>query len=236
MIPRGKFITFEGADGAGKSTQIRLTSEYLKSKGIEHIVSREPGGTELAEKIRDLILWGRKTPPDVELMLMFTARVEHVQSLIQPTLEKGVWVLCDRFVDSSYAYQGGGNQYPIDRIIQLHQWALGDFAPDVTFVLDMPVTETQRRLEAGIAEGQRLKRDYFELKGPSYFDRVRMMMQDMTEWPENYKRMRLIDAAQDIGDVQRDIQAHLKPLMICADGVCETREIKASQKIGQEHE
>lgn len=222
MNRKGKFITFEGADGAGKSTQIRLTSEYLTSRGIPHIVTREPGGTPLAEKLRELLLWQRM-PPDVELMLMFTARADHVQTLIKPKLEEGVWVLSDRFVDSSYAYQGGGGEYPIDRIMKLHQWVLGDFAPDLTLVFDVEVSEAHRRMESGVAGGERIKLDKFELKGPSYFDRVRMTMQDMIEWPENFKRMRLIDATQAVVEVQRDIQAHLKPMMVCDGDSCMTK-------------
>ena len=118
----GRFVTFEGLDGAGKTTQVRAVAEVLGARGIEVAVTREPGGTRLGERIRDLLLGDERILPDAELLLLFAARAEHVRTRIRPALGRGAWVLCDRFTDASYAYQGGGRGIPAERISILESW------------------------------------------------------------------------------------------------------------------
>jgi dTMP kinase len=210
---KGKFISFEGVDGAGKSTQIQMASDYLKSRGIEHIVTREPGGSPLAEQLRAMVIQ-EKMPIETEVMIMWTARVDHVETVIKPHLERGIWVISDRFFDSSYAYQCGGRGFPVDRMKELQRWTLRGFAPDLTIMLDMEIGESYRRMEDRVAKGERVKLDKFEMEPGSFFDKVRWMLQDLCDWQENMNRIRLVDAAQTIGDVARDIQSHFKALML----------------------
>ena len=148
-MERGKFITIDGVEGAGKSTQITFICDYLKAKGVNVILTREPGGTDVGEKIRTLLLSNStgKMHADTELMLMFAARNEHIQNKIMPALKQGDWVLSDRFTDASYAYQGGGRGLDVERIAQLEQWVLQDFTPDMTLLLDVPVEIGMSRVE-----------------------------------------------------------------------------------------
>lgn len=212
MTAIGKFISFEGTDGSGKSTQLRLASEFLTSKGIRHVVTREPGGSVLAEKLRALLI-SDKMSPDVELMLMMTARKDHVVEVIAPALARGEWVISDRFFDSSFAYQGGGRGLAVSRIKEILKWAIGDFAPDLTFMLELSVEEAERRMNERLADGTRASKDKFEVEKERFFHDVRLMMEDLAGWPENASRIRMIDAAQTIEEVERDIQSHLKALI-----------------------
>ena len=134
-MSRGKFITIDGLEGAGKSTQIDFIKKYLSDRNRDVFLTREPGGTDLGERLRALLLDKNidAMNPDTELLLMFAARNEHVKKVIVPKLEKGVWVISDRFTDASYAYQGGGRGIPLERIGELEQWTLQDFVPDMTF-------------------------------------------------------------------------------------------------------
>jgi len=206
LMQKGKFITIDGVEGAGKSTQIDFICQYLTDKGINVVLTREPGGTEVGEKIRTLLLSNStgKMHADTELMLMFAARNEHIQNKIIPTLNQGDWILSDRFTDASYAYQGGGRGLDIARIAQLEQWVLRSFAPDMTLLLDIPVDIGMRRVES------RGEKDRIEQESLDFFNRVRNTYIARSEqYPE---RIKLIDAAQTIEHIQQRIQEILDKL------------------------
>lgn len=191
---KGRFITIEGVEGVGKSTNLVRVTDTLDRHGIEYVTTREPGGTELSEKIRDLLLDRNDTSMDpvTELLLMFAARVQHVAELIKPALDSGTWVICDRFTDSTYAYQGGGRGIDKRLIEQLEADALGGFAPDLTILLDLPV-------EVGMARAkERGEYDRFEQEGNAFFERVR---QAFLERAGRDSRFRTIDASADLATV-----------------------------------
>ncbi len=168
-MKRGMFITFEGSEGVGKSTNIRFAADFLQQRGIDCVVTREPGGTPLAEEIRDLLLEPRdETVQDLtELLLMFAARAQHLQTVILPNMRAGRWVLCDRFTDATYAYQGGGRGIAMDRISALELFVQGQFRPDHVVLLDAPV-------EVGLARaGKRGSSDRFETETLNFFEKVR---------------------------------------------------------------
>lgn len=204
---RGKFITVEGTEGVGKSTNMAFVENYLKQAGIDVVVTREPGGTPLSEKIRDMLLDARQVAicDDTELLMMFAARAQHLHELIIPALEKGQWVLCDRFTDASYAYQGGGRGIDESRIAELEQWVQGDLRPDLTLLLDMPIDEGLERA------GKRSSPDRFEQEKQNFFEKVRQSyLQRAERYPE---RFRVIDARPAIEQVQMQITAALEPLV-----------------------
>ncbi|MEG0822462.1 MAG: dTMP kinase [Burkholderiaceae bacterium] len=165
---RGRFITFEGIDGAGKSTQIATVAAAIRARGIEVVLTREPGGTPLGETLRELIL---KTPmaPATETLLVFAARAEHLERVIRPALARGAWVLCDRFTDATYAYQAGGRQLPGESIQQLEQWVHPDLQPDQTVLFDLPPAIAAERLARARAA------DKFEAEQCEFFERVRQV-------------------------------------------------------------
>ena len=205
-MERGKFITIDGVEGAGKSTQITFICDYLKAKGVNVILTREPGGTDVGEKIRTLLLSNStgKMHADTELMLMFAARNEHIQNKIMPALKQGDWVLSDRFTDASYAYQGGGRGLDVERIAQLEQWVLQDFIPDMTLLLDVPVEIGMSRVES------RGKKDRIELETTDFFNRVRQAYIDRSEqFPE---RIKLIDSSQTVEHTKQQIKVVLDSL------------------------
>jgi len=193
----GKFITLEGSEGAGKSTAMEAVQLWAQQAGLDFVITREPGGTPLAEKIRELLLDKNHTSmsDDTELLLMFAARAQHINELIQPSMATGQWVICDRFTDATYAYQGGGRGIDNERIAQLEQWVQGELRPDLTLLLDLPV-------EQGLARaGQRGDLDRFEQEQTAFFERVRAAYLDRArQFPRQY---RIIDASQDI-DLVRD--------------------------------
>ena len=193
----GKFITLEGSEGAGKSTAMEAVQSWAQQAGLDFVITREPGGTPLAEKIRELLLDKNHTSmsDDTELLLMFAARAQHINELIQPSMATGQWVICDRFTDATYAYQGGGRGIDNERIAQLEQWVQGELRPDLTLLLDLPV-------EQGLARaGQRGDLDRFEQEQTAFFERVRAAYLDRArQFPRQY---RIIDASQDI-DLVRD--------------------------------
>ncbi|TDT39370.1 thymidylate kinase [Halospina denitrificans] len=195
---RGLFITFEGTEGVGKSTAIRLVSEYLTNRGIDHRVTREPGGTPLAEEIRALLLASREeaVDPTTELLLMFAARAQHLARLIRPSLDGGQWVLCDRFTDATYAYQGGGRNLDAELVATLEQLVQGDLRPDRIFWLDAPVAKGMERI-SDRAGGK----DRFETERERFFERVRAVYRERAQTlPEAYRR---IDAAQPLEVVEQ---------------------------------
>jgi len=205
-MERGKFITIDGVEGAGKSTQIDFICEYLKAKGIRIVLTREPGGTEIGEKIRTLLLSNStgQMHADTELMLMFAARNEHIQNKILPALEKGDWVLSDRFTDSSYAYQGGGRGLDVSRIAQLESWVMQDFTPDMTLLLDVPVEIGMSRVAS------RGEKDRIEMEEMDFFDRVRQAY--IARSREFSDRIKLIDSSQTIEHTTKQISAILDTL------------------------
>lgn len=204
---RGKFITIEGTEGVGKSTNLAHIRGWLKARGIEVVMSREPGGTPLAEEVRALLLAKRDESVDetAELLLIFAARAQHLQQVIEPALARGAWVLCDRFTDATYAYQGGGRGLSLDTIAQLEQLVQGDLRPDLTLILDIDV-------ELGLSRAKaRGELDRFESETLAFFERVRTVYrQRAAQAPERYA---MVDAGQDLNGVQRDIDLVLQRLM-----------------------
>jgi len=203
----GKFITVEGIEGVGKSTNIAHIRGLLAAAGIDVVMTREPGGTPLGEAIRGLLLDPRYTgmSPDCELQLMFAARAEHLARVILPALGQGKWVLCDRFTDATYAYQGGGRGIDIEKIARLEQWVQGDFRPDLTVLLDVPVA-------IGLARaGNRGALDRFEQEQLGFFDRVRQAYLDLAARHDG--RYRVIDANQPLAGVQRQLDAVLRTFL-----------------------
>ncbi|MCF6211172.1 MAG: dTMP kinase [Gammaproteobacteria bacterium] len=211
-MSKGLFITLEGGEGAGKSTQLAYIRQRIEDAGIPLHVTREPGGTPLAEEIRALLLGHRDETmaSDAELLLMFAARAQHLAQLIRPALARDEWVLCDRFTDATYAYQGGGRGIDFERIAVLEDWVQGELRPDLTLLLDLPV-------EVGMVRaGQRGDLDRFEREQRGFFEHVRTAYRERAE--QEPGRFRVIDAAQDIAGVQRQIDAVLAPLLAQATG------------------
>jgi dTMP kinase len=193
----GKFITIEGGEGVGKTTNLAFIEARLRAAGIDVRVTREPGGTALGEDIRGLLLGHRHDgmASDTELLLMFAARAEHLAKVIKPALAAGLWVLCDRFTDATYAYQGGGRGMAREHIAQLEQWVQGDLRPDLTVLLDVPIAVGLQRA------GERSAPDRFEREQSAFFERVRTAYLDLAKrYPQ---RFRVIDTTQPLEAVQR---------------------------------
>jgi dTMP kinase len=202
----GKFITIEGTEGVGKTTNMAFVQNYLQQQGIDLLVTREPGGTPLAEQLRELLLAKRdeRVDPTAELLMVFAARAQHLNSVIKPALAAGQWVLCDRFTDATYAYQGAGRSLPIDTIAKLEQLVQGELRPDMTFILDIDVKLGLERA------GRRGELDRFETEEIGFFERVRTMYQQRAAAaPDRY---RVIDAGQPLEKVQQDLSTELKAL------------------------
>lgn len=201
MTAHGLFITLEGPEGAGKSTNRDYLAELLGARGREVVLTREPGGTPLAERIREILLAPAAEPMavDTELLLMFAARAQHLAQVVRPALARGALVLCDRFVDATYAYQGGGRGVPVERIATLEAFVLGDLQPDLTLVFDLPV-------EIGLARAARRGAlDRFEQEQRAFFEAVRQTYLDRAQAvPARY---RLIDASRSLAEVQAELRA-----------------------------
>jgi dTMP kinase len=207
MMTRGRFITIEGIEGVGKSTNIAHLCGLIETAGFEVVKTREPGGTPLGEAIRGLLLdpGYAGMSPDCELQLMFAARAEHLSRVILPALRKGQWVLCDRFTDATYAYQGGGRGIEAERIARLEQWVQGDFRPDLTVLLDVPVAVGLERA------GNRGAPDRFEQEQSGFFERVRRAYLDLAARHDG--RYRVIDASQPLATVQQQLEAVMQPFL-----------------------
>jgi dTMP kinase len=195
---RGRFISFEGIDGAGKSTQHAWLVEYLRRQGKTVVATREPGGTPLGEKLRVLLL-AEPMHLETEALLMFAARREHLALVIEPALARGDWVICDRFVDASFAYQGGGRGLAWEKLQSLRDWVLGDLQPDLTLIFDAPVEIAQKRLHAATANPDR-----FEQEQAAFFERVRAAYLRIAT--ENPQRVRLIDATQTPENINKTLE------------------------------
>ncbi len=196
-MSRGLFITIEGIEGVGKSTNMDFVHQSLLASGIQVVLTREPGGTELGEKIRDLLLDHRNQSmvEDTELLLMFAARAQHLAEVIKPALARGQWVLCDRFTDATYAYQGGGRGIDTTRIAQLEQWVQDELRPDATLLLDAPV-------EIGLARaaGRDQAADRFEREQQAFFVKVRKAYLELAG--KNPGRYCVIDASRPLDHVK----------------------------------
>lgn len=203
MTVRGQFITFEGTEGVGKSTQLTSAAGTLDRLGVDYIVTREPGGTPMAEAIRELLLAPRDEPVNevTELLLMFAARAQHLHTRILPSLEQGQWVLCDRFTDATFAYQGGGRGVPEERIALLETLVQGDIRPDHVILLDAPV-------DTGMARARkRGELDRFEQEDMKFFQRIREAY--LTRAKAQPYRYHVIDAARPLADVSRQVEGLL---------------------------
>jgi len=203
----GKFISIEGVEGAGKSTQVSFINEYLTEQGKTVIVTREPGGTELGEKIRELLLMpsDKAMAVDTELLLMFAARSEHIEKVIKPALARGDWVLCDRFVDATFAYQGGGRQVAHQRIQFLADWTLQGLMPDLTLLFDLPVEIGMQR----VIKRQQTT-DRFEQEKQDFFEKIReSYLHSAIADPD---RIKIVDASLDIKSIQSQLTQLVAPL------------------------
>ena len=203
---RGRFITIEGTEGVGKTTNIEFIRQWIQARDIELVQTREPGGTPFAEDVRELLLAVRSEAVDetAELLLMFAARAQHLNKVIQPALDRGAWVLCDRFTDSTYAYQGGGRGIDISKIVVLESLVQGDLRPDITLILDIDVVVGLERAR------QRAALDRFEIEKVEFFERVRAAYLARAEHaPERY---RIVDAGQSLPCVQSDVEQVLEQL------------------------
>ncbi len=198
MTGRGKFITLEGIDGAGKSTHLAWLVDFLRSRGCTVVQTREPGGTPLGEKLRELLL-SEPMHLETEALLMFAARREHLERVIWPALERGDWVVCDRFTDASFAYQGGGRGLSNEKLAQLESWVQGGFQPDLTLLFDLPVEIAMQRMAKASRQLDRFEqeqRDFHERVRAAYLDRARQM-------PE---RVKVIDARMNCARIQNELE------------------------------
>lgn len=192
-----KFITFEGMDGAGKSTHLAWFAGALEQRGLDVVVTREPGGTPLGEQLRGMLL-NQPMNMGTEALLMFAARMEHVEEVIRPALRAGKWVVSDRFSDASFAYQGGGRGMDWDKLTQLEQWVHGDLQPDLTLFFDVPVEVARQRLSNNASL------DRFEQEQAEFFERVRAGYHQRIR--QNPQRYAVIDAAQAMDTVKQQLE------------------------------
>ena len=200
----GRFITFEGVDGAGKSTQLEYAVKYLEDRGVDVVKTREPGGTEIGETIRELILQA-SSPLDAstELLMIFAARNEHIERVIKPAIARGSTVVCDRFTDATFAYQGGGSQMDSARIETIETWVQGTLQPNLTFFFDLPIRDAQRRM------GDR-SRDRFESEEIVFHERVRRTyLERAQQFPD---RIKVIDSTRSKGQVRVSVEQQLAAL------------------------
>ncbi len=205
---QGQFITLEGTEGGGKSTNLGFIESFLLEQGMDVVVTREPGGTDIGEAIRAILLNKdfSEMCDDAELLLMFAARAQHIQEKIKPALAAGKWVISDRFTDATYAYQGGARGGDFERIAQIEQWVQQGFQPNLTFIFDLSVKEGMARvLSRSQQTGQTI--DRFEQEKQAFFEKVRATYLDRAKrCPERYE---VLDASQPLEQVQRCIQARL---------------------------
>ena len=196
-MTRGRFITFEGIDGAGKSTQVEVIHQTIAARGIEVVRTREPGGTPLSEKIRELLLT-QSMQPSTETLLFFASRAEHIASVIKPAIERGAWVLSDRFTDATYAYQVGGRGFPAAKVEALEEWTQEGFGPDLTGLFDIePEVAAQR-----VAQARNL--DRFEKESLDFFTRVRNAYLERAR--RNPQRFLIIDSMRDKETISEELR------------------------------
>lgn len=193
----GKFITFEGIDGAGKSTHLAYVADLLRGRGKQVIVTREPGGTPLGEKLRELLL-REKMHLETEALLMFASRREHIAQVIEPALQRGDWVISDRFTDATFAYQGGGRKLALDKLEALERWVHPNLQPNLTLLFDVPLEVARARLDATreLDKFEQEKADFFAATRAEYLRRA----------AANPARFRVIDSTRAIADIQRELE------------------------------
>ncbi len=199
-----KFITLEGVDGAGKSTHLTWLADSLRKQGIQVLVTREPGGTDLGERLRDILL-SQSMRGETEALLMFAARLEHIEQVIKPALQQGTWVISDRFSDASFAYQGGGRGVSMEKLEQLERWVHETLQPDLTLLFDLPVEVARQRLSGGAAP------DRFEQEKSDFFERVRQAYLERQK--RHSARFTLIDATQTPAQVKAALVDVLSTLL-----------------------
>ena len=205
-MKQGKFITLEGIDGAGKSTQLAWIVELLQRAGLQAVVTREPGGTELGERLRAVLLDKSMTMhAETEALLMFAARREHLDKVILPALAQGQWVISDRFTDASFAYQGGGRGLDTDKLEILEHWVQGALQPDLTLYFDVSVEVGQQRVS------QIKAADRFEKERGDFFQRVRAAYLDRAQ--QFSSRIKIIDSSQSLAQVKAAVEQTLQPLL-----------------------
>jgi dTMP kinase len=195
-MSKAKFITFEGVDGAGKSTGLEWFADDLRQRGIDLLVTREPGGTPLGEQLREILL-NQSMHVETEAMLMFAARREHVEKVIRPALQSGTWVISDRFSDASFAYQGGGRGVQLAKLEQLEQWVHGDLQPDLTLLFDIPIEVARQRLSNNVSL------DRFEQEKGEFFERVRQAY--LARAAKSPQRIVVIRAEKSLHEVQQEL-------------------------------
>lgn len=200
---RGRLITIEGVEGVGKSSVLPVVKDFLTQHGVEVLHTREPGGTELGEQLREVLLnTDQEITPDAELLLMFAARAQHAEKVIHPALKNGVWVLCDRFTDSSFAYQGGGRQLGFERVEVLEKWVLGELSADLTLLLDASRETSLERTK------KRRELDRIETEGDEFFERVRQAYLERAR--SDPDRIKVIDANPDFETVTLSLRKQLE--------------------------
>ena len=205
---RGRLITLEGGDGVGKSTHIELLDAYLAEQGISVLTTREPGGTALGEALRKVLLRGElECGAEAEMMVLFAARTQHLHAVLRPAISRGQWVLCDRFTDATFAYQGGGRGIPFERIEQLETFVQEGFQPDLTLLLDLPVEEGLAR-----TAGRGGHADRFEKQNLAFKERLRQSY--LRRQRDHSERIRYVDASGSIDEIQVILQRHIQTLLI----------------------
>jgi dTMP kinase len=212
-VLRGRFITIDGSEGAGKTTQMAFIQAYLQTLGYQVIATREPGGTSLGEAIRSVLLDHRHDGMALssETLLMFAARAEHLERIVRPALAAGHWVLCDRFTDATYAYQGGGRGLSLEKIQILEHWVQDDLQPDLTLLLDLPVALGLER-----AGRRSMAADRFEKEALTFFERVRTVYLQRAKC--NPSRYRIVSADHSLDAVRTEIEAILTTWLESLDG------------------
>ena len=203
-MAHGKFITLEGIDGAGKSTHLTFIAERLRARGQQVVVTREPGGTPLGEMLRDLVL-SQKMNVETETLIMFASRREHIDKVIVPALEKGIWVLSDRFTDATFAYQGGGRGIAPERLQTLENWVQSGLQPDLTLLFDVPLEISRERLS------HNMSLDRFEQEKQDFFARVRQAYLDRAA--QHRQRIHVINSSRSIAEIQAELAPLLEKLV-----------------------
>ncbi|MCF8172091.1 MAG: dTMP kinase [Candidatus Methylopumilus sp.] len=201
---RGLFLTLEGVDGAGKSTHVQWLVDQLTERGVQVVCTREPGGTALGEKLRALLLH-EPMSLECETLLMFAARAEHLQSVIEPALRAGQWVVCDRFTDATFAYQGGGRELGVERIAVLERWVHPALQPDCTWLFDVPLAVARERLD------RTREQDRFEQEAASFFERTRAVY--LARAQQEPLRIQRVDATQSVEQIRQQIALQLEQLV-----------------------
>jgi dTMP kinase len=201
---RGLFLTLEGVDGAGKSTHVQWLVDQLAERGVPVVCTREPGGTKLGEKLRALLLHEAMSL-ECETLLMFAARAEHLQTVIVPALQAGQWVVCDRFTDATFAYQGGGRELGVERIAALEQWVHPGLQPDCTWLFDVPLAVARERLD------RTREQDRFEQEADAFFQRTRAVY--LARAQQQPARIQRVDATQTIEQIREQLSRQLDQLV-----------------------